>query len=75
MAAQPPKEKSYEDILKELQLQNNNPNEEGFAVKDKLGRLGDIVDPRNYPTTVLKWVKELWRLQSFQFDSQELPVS
>jgi hypothetical protein len=49
MSAQPPKEKSYEDILKELQIQYNIPNEEGFAVKDKLGRLGDIVDPRNYP--------------------------
>ena len=49
MSPQPPKEKSYEDILKELQIQYNIPNEEGFAVKDKLGRLGDIVDPRNYP--------------------------
>ena len=49
MSRQPPKEKSYEDILKELQIQYNIPNEEGFAVKDKLGRLGDIVDPRNYP--------------------------
>ena len=49
MSPQPPKEKSFEDIVKELQIQYGIPNEEGFAVKDKLGRLGDIVDVRNYP--------------------------
>ena len=49
MSPQPPKEKSFEDIVKELQIQYGIPDEEGFAVKDKLGRLGDIVDPRNYP--------------------------
>ena len=49
MSPQPPKERSFEDIVKELQIQYGIPDEEGFAVKDKLGRLGDIVDPRNYP--------------------------
>ena len=49
MSAQPPKEKSFEEIIKELQIQYGIPDEEGFAVKDKLGRLGDIVDVRNYP--------------------------
>ena len=49
MSPAKPKEKTYEELLREIQMEYNIPTDEGYMVKDKLGRLGDIVDVRNYP--------------------------
>ena len=65
MSPQPPKEKSFEEIIKELQIQYGIPDEEGFAVKDKLGRLGDIVDVRNYPYYGSKVAKGIMEAAEF----------
>ena len=59
MSPAKPKQKTYEELLREIQMEYNIPTDEGYMVKNKLGRLGDAVDVRNYPYYGSKALKGL----------------
>jgi len=65
MSPAKPKEKTYEELLREIQMEYNIPTDEGYMVKNKLGRFGDAVDVRNYPYYGSKALKGIMNATEF----------